>query len=103
MARYIDADKIIKYLDSIKELSELEGKFNEWQYARYIIKSSETEDVEPIIHGKWLVEQEYTARNCRNYKYYKCSVCGREVLISDNPSEYFPYCNCGAKMKENEE
>ena len=102
MARYIDAEKVVKNLDSVKKLSELEGKFNEWQYARYVVCSAETEDVVPIIHGKWLVEQKYTARNCRNYQYYKCSICGREVLTSDNPSEYFPYCHCGAKMEEEE-
>lgn len=105
MARYIDADALIQdikednqlyYFNSNAERINYELKV---EYAIDRITDAPTEDVEPIVHGEWLVEQEYINRNCKVYKYYKCSICGREVLTSGNPSEYFPYCNCGAKMK----
>lgn len=36
--------------------------------------------------------------------FYRCSVCGRQVVINGlckerNPVEHCPYCHCGAKMK----
>lgn len=41
-------------------------------------------------------------------RFYECSVCGRQVVINclcnkkRNASEFYPYCNCGAKMKGGE-
>ncbi len=36
--------------------------------------------------------------------FYKCSICGRQVVINGlcterNPAKHCPYCHCGAKMK----
>lgn len=110
MARYIDVDKTIKNLDSIKELSELEGKLNEWQYARYIIKSSETEDVVPIVHGHWITYTYNESNGCDCWgrpEYetiieHECSYCHSKIITSK--IKVYNYCPfCGAKMDGKDE
>lgn len=44
-------------------------------------------------HGKWIRNDAYG---------YKCSTCGRTVRtdVFENPYKSYPYCHCGARMKE---
>lgn len=106
MARYIDADALIQDIKEDNQLYYFNSKSEKIIHDEMVdfaidrIADAPTEDVAPIIYGKWLAEQGYIVRDCREYYYYKCSVCGREVLTTGNPSKYFPYCHCGAKMEE---
>lgn len=51
-------------------------------------------------HGEW-------ARTGLDYfnNFYKCSLCGREILLSqgDNLLEEYPFCHCGADMRKGSE
>lgn len=44
-------------------------------------------------HGEWIRNDAYG---------YKCSICGRTVRtdVLENPYKSYPYCHCGARMKE---
>ena len=81
MTEYIDRQKIGltdfeiimcdgNYKEALKMLLDKIGKLP-------------AEDVQPIVHGKWL----------RNYNMPTCSICGNAVPFPDQ------YCsNCGSKM-----
>lgn len=81
MTEYIDRQKIGltdfeiimcdgNYKEALKMLLDKIGKLP-------------AEDVQPIVHGKWL----------KDYKMPTCSVCGNAVPFPDQ------YCsNCGSKM-----
>ena len=48
----------------------------------------ETEDVEPIRHGRWIWDEPYYM--------FCCSICGNHAIRND-----YPYCMwCGASMSE---
>ena len=90
MAEYIDRTKI-KYpkVDSPK------GEYWDRFVTESYINSMPTEDVAPVVHGKWV---SITKNNSK----FACSVCGRVINLptytSLQPKVYFPYCHCGAKM-----
>ena len=83
MTRYIDADKLYQ------KMLDLQGtkreRYLDIDEVRKIIKKQPTEEVTPIIRGKW---------ECLKNKIYRCSVC---QYISDNPTRYCSWC--GAKME----
>lgn len=52
-----------------------------------------SEDVAPVVHGKWIVEKNLEDGNVQ----CRCSKCYHGDIQS--PSTYVPYCwYCGAKM-----
>lgn len=55
------------------------------------VRVAPSEDVAPVVHGKWIEDYVY-ASDPHDRLRYKCSVCGR----TEEDKE--PYCNCGAKM-----
>ena len=60
---------------------------------RSIIYRTPTADVAPVVHGKWIRED--------NSLGWVCSRCGRGV--NNNPEGIDLYCyHCGAKMDEKE-
>ena len=66
--------------------------------ARKIIKEAPSEDVAPVIHGKWVwLSSTYDRNPCE--RRFWCSRCHHEVITHDSdPWEKF--CpNCGAKME----
>jgi hypothetical protein len=81
MARYIDADKL------------RERDFGDFGYEmRYEIDRTPTEDVRPVVRGKWI-------ENAPEYQTidppYICSECGNPQLRKR------PFCDgCGADMRE---
>ena len=76
--RYIDTAKLIK---SVKKQVEDEDDIED---IIYLINETPTEDVAPIVLGKWI--------KCGTN--YKCSNCGKHDDIEGN------YCwFCGAKME----
>lgn len=58
-------------------------------------------DVQPVRHGRWVEVKGFTGVEAFGYREecvdgFACSVCGKEVDVSEG---YFRYCpNCGAKM-----
>ena len=49
--------------------------------------------VQPVVPGQWkLFQDEYS-------EFIACSVCGKEIVLSEDCESYTPYCPyCGAKM-----
>ena len=83
MARYIDRDKLIKL---VKEQVEDEDDIED---IIYLINEIPTEEVTPIIRGKWHINK---------YNVYVCSNCGKVSILKT------PYCGyCCAKMEESGE
>ena len=103
MSRYIDADKLTDrayQLNFDKEISE-----RELAIVNRLIAESPTEDVAPVVHAKWVAENNpdyspfdptmdsevYFCSNCYNkqYKMSKyCSNCGAKIdLDKENKHE----------------
>jgi rubrerythrin len=60
-------------------------------------------DVRPVVHGKWIEQEEWTGVEAFGIKEmvvgsWKCSVCGFLVDVSEGDFHYCP--NCGADMRE---
>ena len=80
--------KLIYLDDALRVMPALE-------MCRIALKSLETVDARPVIHGYWIEE----------YTHIRCSVCGATysdeiVFMNRNfKNEMLPYCpNCGAQM-----
>lgn len=89
MARYIDADRLFRYVDEQTHLSK--GKLQNY------IRENVTTDVEEVKHGYWVDDIQdvpplngYIKR--KTLVGYRCSLCNSSELRKE------PYCNCGAKM-----
>lgn len=71
------------------------------------IRSIPAADVQPVRHGRWIEVKGFTGVEAFGYREecvdgFACSVCGKEVDVSEGDFCYCP--NCGAKMdKEDEE
>lgn len=77
MARYIDADKLFRYVDEQAHLSK--GKL-----AQYI-RENHTSNVMEVKHGHW--------QRQNGGFFFLCSVCGKAAATKGN------YCHsCGARM-----
>lgn len=87
MPRYIDANKFARYASAATIYDHLTIYM---ELARF-----PTEDVAPVIHGKWLpTKNEFMGDEC-----FECSNCGYTTIGCD-----YKYCsNCGAKMGEKEQ
>ena len=91
MARYIDADALLKNLPE-----DLPYKAS---VKRVLIQAPDADVVE-VRHGEW-VEDELTycgAGRCN----YKCTVCGEMISAArrETTEHLYPYCPfCGARMK----
>ncbi len=95
MARYIDADALMKELEREIELAD------DWKTAHEIanvVKYFPTTEPEPK-HAHWVKAER---RGCVVYhdSYAECSNCHGEPIFL---GRWFKYCpNCGAKMDEKE-
>ena len=96
MTRYIDADKLYQ------KMLDLQGtkreRYLDIDEVRKIIKKQPTEDVTPIIRGKWY-DKKTTIKGAHGLAYgrWGCSVCKRKFSQKSN------YCpNCGADMRGEE-
>lgn len=93
MAEYIDRDKALKEFDAwVESTGALSKGTSYYAEARGCIECVPVADVEPVRHGRWLI-------NPDGYYPY-CSECKQEPArcIMTN------YCpNCGAKMDEGDE
>ena len=91
MERYIDADKLFRYVDEQTHLSK--GKLQNY------IRENHTADVVEVVHGYWIEDiKEIVPLNgivpIKTLVGYRCSECNRVEFNKE------PYCNCGAKMDE---
>lgn len=102
MARYIDADKLLKNVKDATPMNwtnseaEIQAQLD-WKCCIALIKNQPTADVAEVKHGEWIGEYEET-----------CSECGRSISeILDDGSYYSTEFNikefiacpyCGAKI-----
>lgn len=102
--KYIDADKIIFHLKCEMDRSVVDLNITPVQcgiyfgllYAKSLVDSAKTADVQEVRHGHWIRE----VKEIEDTVYFKafCSVCNRRVIVKYN------YCpHCGAKMDEEEQ
>ena len=97
--RLIDADKLERDLESLKQDYEDEGcdskRIDGIDDCIEEIRYTEPIDAVPVIHAHWI---EFRANN--GNAHYKCSHCGKEVSYS-YAKKRWKYCiECGAKMDE---
>ena len=98
MARYIDADEILKHQRKIRGF-DISPENDFWDYAVLIedIQNAPTADVAEVKHGEWkaIVKQDnyFEPPYCDTCK---CSVCGYVIDVSETVYNYCPMC--GAKM-----
>ena len=99
MARYINADEFNEKIIKItKTTSEKNDAFYVIGRIIYHLQTAQTEDVTPIIRGKWY-DKKTTIKGAHGLAYgrWGCSVCKRKFSQKSN------YCpNCGADMRGEE-
>lgn len=98
MARYVDAEKLLsEYLDLAEhEFPTASGSLDEFLNSDIpnLIRNFNTEDVQPVVHGGWVGDEDYE-HMYGYYEAYKCSTCGCGVGYRS----LYPYCpECGTKM-----
>lgn len=97
MARYIDADELIDRVRYDCDLGAESTKFGVDAAVIMLINKQPQADVRPVVRGKWVEVDDYP------HEEYECSVCGRIVEVTSaniKPEEEYPYCHCGAYMRE---
>ena len=110
MARYIDADKLKPKTEWWREMDDYdhEREYCRSYYPLSEIENAPTEDVAPIVRGKWIF-REITETIEKGVMECKCSVCGfGENTFNGGLIPFFlrdcNYCpNCGAKMEKSGE
>lgn len=102
MARYIDADRFIEWLD-VGHLRTPYEKCHSDYDVKEMIDSQQTAEVQEVRHGHWIKN---SLDNSRKFE-YSCSICGwsgvknYDSYVDIHDFEYCPYC--GAKMDEEEQ
>lgn len=92
MARYIDADELLKRLNACKYPVE-KTTMRQVTYNAAIsdacrgVDTMPAADVQEVRHGRWINTQ---------YPYGKCSECGCFLDTVENETNYCP--NCGSRM-----
>ena len=91
MARYVNADKLLEYLEKEAESEDVKYSFigAGVQATISVIKTFHLEDVAPVIHADWIGVNPLSDT-------IECSSCGWEEISSELASRYCP--DCGAKM-----
>ena len=122
MSRYIDADKILKKIESRigyfnQYYPDLIENIGELETCEEFINDEPTAEVKPIVYAEWVIKKTKQRTNYKTaqtghcywlHEQYVCSNCGERPLVEradDCADEVLSnYCpNCGAKMKECEE
>ena len=96
MAEYIDKEIALSLVqpDAPEDEKSTVTIATAKKLVRSIIYRTPTADVAPVVHGKWIRED--------NSLGWVCSRCGRGV--NANPEGIDLYCyHCGAKMDEKED
>ena len=96
MPRYIDAEKAIEIAESNKAVLQSLGDIVD---IREIVNDVPTADVQPVKHGKWILDEDSSSEE---EKCYRCSNC-KAILEEDYKWHNHNYCyHCGAKMDKKE-
>lgn len=90
--RLIDADALFSEIKTREDESDMPALwYNGVAFARWFIFHAPTIEAEPVKHGEWVREDEYS-------DLWVCDQCGFAVEYKDN------YCpNCGARMDGGDE
>ena len=93
MSRYIDAEKLERFLNR-EEWGTPDERWRPESEFGAIVDAIPTADVAPVRHAYWIRKSYFPDGTPA----FICSLCGRAEECEE------PYCNCGAKMdgKENE-
>lgn len=94
MAEYIDREKLIKSIPSVKD-DKTTSLFGAVADIICIVNSVPKEDVAPVVHGTWLL------RHIGHGHYWECSICHATPIYVTNNTNYCP--GCGAKMDADKE
>ena len=93
MARYIDADSLIKTVNGFTKFYHLD-RLHVGTFIDAVVDMPDA-DVKPVVRGEWIedIHEPFAST-------YNCSNCGKEPLLEYVfvLSRYCPYC--GAEMKE---
>ena len=95
--RLVDADEANKAIETVCNDYGIAYGNNYGGFADKIasvVDNIPTIDAEPVVHGHWILR--IIGEGITRYPVYQCSVCGRAEFHRE------PYCNCGAKMDEEE-
>lgn len=106
MADYIDWEKLIKYIhDNGRNFCITEA--NRWNFSE-IARMVKSEDVSPVVHGKWVYNKNATDWGIGGYVCSECQnknnnlPCSRVKSVRMfSGAKYFP--ECGAKMDAEQE
>lgn len=93
MAEYIDKQA---FNDAIREAIRRYPStfYNGLETARRIAHDMDTADVQPVRHGRWIIDREFGNDVMSNEQMLICSECGKGIFWGKRP-----YCpNCGARM-----
>lgn len=103
MARYIDADRLMKkisrMIDFCKKDNKVTGLTALFQVGDAIMDCP-TADVQEAKHGKWIKNDCHDIRDT----WVSCNLCGHATTVLFAFSKEYNYCpNCGAKMDKESE
>ena len=103
MTEYIEKWSVVNRLIDIENEFQQYKPFHGFEHAMYrkiceaeiAIGKTQTFDVSPVRHGRWIEKDKYTFGTL-----YDCSICDNRILDNGHSWNYCP--NCGAKMDEKE-
>ena len=96
MGRYIDAGKIKVTADTMLVDGEC---YVPLLAVKQAIARTQTEDVEEIRHGRWILPRKKGCVIYDEVAYKECSECGEVTFLAKTKYSQMNYCpNCGAKM-----
>jgi hypothetical protein len=87
--------------DALAALEQYQGCFFSHSATVKIINQLSREDVEPVVHARWIKDTEMRRVDGHIYDYC-CSACGgfAQKGCYNNYDRFTPYCpHCGAKME----
>lgn len=87
-----------KYYTGVQIHDAIDGVVGDYKKAIEIYRrlaKMETDDVQPVKHGKW---ERHVLKNAGVPWGYDCSACGVWFVVGDDIVEKYYYCpNCGAR------
>ena len=91
-----DTRGFVSAKDALAALEQYQGCFFPHSVAVKIINQLSREDVEPVVHARWIYQDgEHICSHCKGAILYELDDQGNAI------SEDWPWCaKCGAKMEE---
>lgn len=119
MVRYVDIDKAIEearlaYCKDCNNYSGARCRACAFDDAMLQIEDAPTADVAEVKHGEWVIKSETIQlfEEVDEELYVECPFCKRTFYVPFEfedekiiayAKKHYPYCNCGAKMKGDEQ